>query len=93
MRNEVDVTRLGDIVEVVERAIKAEAYYPVESPMNCSGCPILQALQAVARLPNTEDRFVEPQRRFWHAGGNPMTDRMIPSPERMLSCSTPKTES
>ena len=42
VRNDADVTRLGDIVEVVERAIKAEAYYPIESPMNCSGCPFFK---------------------------------------------------
>ena len=39
IRNDADVTRLGDIVQSVERAIQADAFYPVESPMNCSGCP------------------------------------------------------
>lgn len=34
-----DLGRIGDIVEAVERGIAAEAFYPVESPMNCSGCP------------------------------------------------------
>ena len=42
VRNEADVTRLGDVVQAVERAIEAEAYYPVESPMNCSGCPFFK---------------------------------------------------
>jgi len=37
--NEADVIRLGDVVQAVDRAIQAEAFYPVESPMNCSGCP------------------------------------------------------
>lgn len=38
VRDEADFTRLGDIVEVVQRAIDAEAFYPVQSQMNCSGC-------------------------------------------------------
>lgn len=42
VRDDADFTRLGDIVEVVQRAIEAEAYYPIESPMNCSGCPFFK---------------------------------------------------
>ncbi len=42
VRNDADITRLGDIVEVVERAIQVGAFYPVESPMNCSGCPFFK---------------------------------------------------
>jgi hypothetical protein len=38
IRNDADVSRLGDIVHVVERAIVAEVFYPIESQMNCSGC-------------------------------------------------------
>jgi len=38
-RSASDLGRLGDVVQAVERAIKAEAFYPVESSMNCSGCP------------------------------------------------------
>jgi putative RecB family exonuclease len=34
-----DAGRLGDIVESVERGIRANAFYPVESPLNCSTCP------------------------------------------------------
>jgi putative RecB family exonuclease len=37
-RCDSDLGRLGDIVQSVERAIEAEAFYPIESPMNCSGC-------------------------------------------------------
>ena len=37
-RHEEDFGRLGDIVQSIERAIKAEAFYPVETPMNCSCC-------------------------------------------------------
>jgi hypothetical protein len=36
------VSRLGDIVDVVERAIAAEVFYPVESQMNCAGCPFFK---------------------------------------------------
>ena len=39
IRTDADINRLGDIVQTIERAIQAEAFYPVESTMNCSGCP------------------------------------------------------
>jgi len=38
IRTDADISRLGDVVQAVERAIQAEAFYPVESTMNCSGC-------------------------------------------------------
>jgi putative RecB family exonuclease len=38
VRNDEDATRLGDLIQAVERAIEAEAFYPNENPMNCSGC-------------------------------------------------------
>ncbi len=38
-RTEVDFSRLGDLVESVERAIAAEALHPIESALNCSTCP------------------------------------------------------
>jgi len=38
VRNDDDLGRLGDLVEAIERAIAAEAFFPVESPMNCSTC-------------------------------------------------------
>jgi CRISPR/Cas system-associated exonuclease Cas4 (RecB family) len=34
-----DYQRLGDVIGVVERGIEAGVFYPVESPINCSGCP------------------------------------------------------
>ena len=34
-----DFKRLGDIIGVVEKAVEAGVFYPVESPINCSGCP------------------------------------------------------
>lgn len=37
-RCDSDLSRLGDVVQAVERAIEAEAFYPIESPMNCAGC-------------------------------------------------------
>lgn len=38
VRNTNDFGRLGDTIEAVGRAIDAESFYPVESPLNCSGC-------------------------------------------------------
>lgn len=45
-RSASDLGRLGDVVQAVERAIKAEAFYPVESSMNCSGCPYYRECRA-----------------------------------------------
>lgn len=37
-----DFGRLGDIIEVVERAVEAGIFYPQESPLNCSSCPFFR---------------------------------------------------
>jgi len=39
VRDQGDVGRLGDLVQAIERAIEAKAFFPIESPMNCSNCP------------------------------------------------------
>ena len=39
VRFEEDSPRLGDLVQNVERAVENEIFYPIETPMNCSGCP------------------------------------------------------
>jgi len=39
IRTLADFGRLGDVAGVVERAVEAEIFYPVESPLNCSSCP------------------------------------------------------
>jgi putative RecB family exonuclease len=38
IRTLTDFQRLGDIIEAVERSIEAESFFPIESPINCSGC-------------------------------------------------------
>ncbi len=38
-REQTDFERLGDLVEQVARSIDAWLFYPIESPLNCSGCP------------------------------------------------------
>lgn len=38
VRTVTDFGRLGDVVGMVEKAIDAEIFYPVESPLNCSSC-------------------------------------------------------
>lgn len=43
VRDDADAGRLGDLVQGVERAIEAQAFYPNESPMNCSGCAFYRA--------------------------------------------------
>jgi putative RecB family exonuclease len=42
VRNDTDVARLGDVVEVVDRAIQAGVFFPIESQINCSGCPFFK---------------------------------------------------
>jgi len=42
VRTDEDLSRLGDIVENIEHAIQAQAFYPVETPLNCSTCPFRQ---------------------------------------------------
>lgn len=37
-RSVPDFGRLGDIIDVVDRSIGAGSFYPVENPLNCSGC-------------------------------------------------------
>ncbi len=37
-RNEEDFGRLGDIIETVDRCVQQSIFYPIETPMNCSGC-------------------------------------------------------
>jgi len=44
-RTDADMSRLGDVVQAVERAITIGAFYPIESPMNCSGCPFRKPCQ------------------------------------------------
>jgi putative RecB family exonuclease len=38
VRTERERRRLGDLVEVVERAVKSQVFYPIETPLNCTGC-------------------------------------------------------
>lgn len=46
IRTAADFERLGDIIEVVSRAIEAEVFYPQESPLNCSSCPFYRECQS-----------------------------------------------
>jgi putative RecB family exonuclease len=39
VRDDGDVARLGDLIQAIERAIEAKAFFPIETPMNCSNCP------------------------------------------------------
>jgi CRISPR/Cas system-associated exonuclease Cas4 (RecB family) len=39
IRTTSDYQRLGDLIGAVEAGVNAGIFYPVESPINCSGCP------------------------------------------------------
>lgn len=41
-RNDDDLGRLGDLIETVERGVRNDIFYPVESPLNCSTCSFRQ---------------------------------------------------
>ncbi len=49
-RDAGDFGRLGDIIEAVARAIDAASFYPVESPLNCSGCAYYRECRGWAGL-------------------------------------------
>lgn len=63
VRNETDVNRLGDIVQVMERAIEAEAFYPVESAMNCAGCPFFKPCKEWKGFPAAKSISAETTKR------------------------------
>lgn len=54
VRTEDDLGRLGDIVQTIERAIEAQAFYPVETPLNCSTCPYRQPCREWGRTGSSE---------------------------------------
>jgi CRISPR/Cas system-associated exonuclease Cas4 (RecB family) len=54
VRTDEDLSRLGDIVETIERAIQAKVFYPVETPLNCSTCPFRQPCREWGRTENPE---------------------------------------
>lgn len=45
-RHESDLSRLGDLVENIERAVEQQIFYPIENPLNCSGCCYRQQCKA-----------------------------------------------
>lgn len=42
VRDADNTSRLGDIVQNIWKSIRMDAFYPIESPMNCNGCPYRQ---------------------------------------------------
>lgn len=58
-----DFDRLGDLVEAIDRAVALGIHYPVESPMNCAGCPYRKPCrdwQSDQTLPATQSRLPLP---------------------------------
>ena len=52
--------RLGDLVQVIDRAVTAGVFFPVESPLNCSSCCYRKSCrdwQSDQTLPPAEGRF------------------------------------
>lgn len=47
-----DFGRLGDLVQAVERGVQLGIFYPVESPMNCSGCAHRQLCRDWGKAPH-----------------------------------------
>ena len=54
VRTDEDLGRLGDIVETIERGIRARIFYPVETPLNCSTCPFRQPCREWSHPKNPE---------------------------------------
>jgi putative RecB family exonuclease len=42
-RGETERRRLGDLVEVIDEAVSNETFYPIEGPLNCTGCSFRSA--------------------------------------------------
>ena len=57
VRDARDFGRLGNIIEAVTRAIDAASFYPVESPLNCSGMCVLPRVPGVDRTGEFESDF------------------------------------
>lgn len=38
-RSDDDFSRIGDVAQSIDLAIQAKAFYPIENPTNCFGCP------------------------------------------------------
>ena len=68
-----DFGRLGDLIQVVDRAVKADMYYPIESCLNCSTCayrkpcrswisdPCVPKQETSRRISSTDIPFEEDQ--------------------------------
>jgi putative RecB family exonuclease len=54
-RSESDSRRLGDLVETIQRAVDRQVFYPVENPLNCSGCPFRQECRDWKPAPEIDD--------------------------------------
>lgn len=66
-RTDGDLGRLGDLIQTVERSIEAEAFYPIETPMNCSTCQYRRPCREWAPQPHEQEliptiRMREPTR-------------------------------
>ena len=68
-RTEADLGRLGDLIQTVDRAIESNVFYPIESPLNCSGCSFrkncrewtgsMNSPQTEQRIPLNQIHFME----------------------------------
>jgi putative RecB family exonuclease len=63
-RGEAERRRLGDLVEVVDKAVANQTFYPIESPFNCTGC----SYRSACREWKVPQRHSEPA--LYHLNGN-----------------------
>ena len=68
VRNDEDAARLGDLIQAVERAIDAEAFYPNESVHELLRVPILSPVPGMAGLQQS------PHDPAAHGGGSVLTE-------------------
>lgn len=62
-RMPTDSGRLGDVIQVIDRAVSAGVFFPVESPLNCSSCSYRRPCrewQSDQTLPPPEGRIPLP---------------------------------
>ena len=76
-RNQEDFGRLGNIIQMVDRAVQADIFYPIESPLNCSTCAFRKPCRSWISAPCSpgHDLTQEKSSTDFNAGENHVCNR------------------
>ena len=56
-----DCSRLGDLVQTIQKAVDLGLFYPIESPMNCATCPYRQQCREWGQGAKPQENLVQLQ--------------------------------